>query len=296
VIKSKIDYNYVARAMAFEAKQGRGPFYVDFSLVQEEKLWFLKAVTGWMELHRKKLEKEGIGIFEHQEMMPGFLNSQGIKTDKSMATCVHGLYAAGRARFFEPGVLMGGFNTAMCTAFGCWAGESAGNYARGKLSPNLDTSIVNREKKGLYGPLGLRGVEPRQALFEIQDAIFRVEVLILKNEEGLSRALEEIRRIRKEVLPAVGARDIHYLVRLKEVENMALIAELMLTAALKRTESRGAHYREDYPQRDDENWLRWLDLRLKGGELTLNTTPVPLEKYKFKPTRYYMDNFRMPGV
>jgi len=294
ILKSKIDYNFVARAMALEARAGCGPFYLDFSQVEKEKLWFLKAVTGWMELHRNKLEKKGIHIFERQNLMPGFLNVQGIKTDSDMATRVPGLFAAGRARFYEPGVIMGGFNIAMCTAFGRWAGENAGKYAKAQKLHNLNPEQFSEWKKKMYFPLGRHGVEPHQVLMELQDAMFRTEVLILKTEEGLAAALEKVRHLREKVIPQVGARDAHYLVRYYEVKNMAFIGELMLLAALRRTESRGAHYREDFPMRDDKNWLKWIDVSGSEGDVHIETEAVPLDSYRFKVERYYSDNFIIP--
>lgn len=294
-IKSKIDYNFVARAMALEARAGRGPFYLDFSGVEEGKLTFLKGVAGWMDLHRQKLEKKGIRIFERQNLMPGFLNVQGIKTDINMATGVPGLFAAGRARFFEPGVIMGGFNTAMCTAFGRWAGESAGKYALTKDIAKEESDSVRDAKREIYSPLGRLGIDPQQVLRELQEAIFRVEVLILKSADGLNRALNKVRNIREELLPQCTARDAHYLVRYHEFKNMLTIAELMLLAALMRTESRGSHFREDYPNRDDENWLKWIDVRFKGGGVCLQTEEVPLTKYEFKLERCYSDNFVFPS-
>lgn len=291
VIKSKIDYNFVARAMALEARAGRGPFYLDFSQVEEGKLWFLKAVKGWMELHRNKLEKKGINIFESQTLMPGLLNVQGIKANKDMATDVPGLYAAGRARFCEPGILMGGFNIAMCTAFGRWAGESAARYAKNKNHSKIDSDLLYQYKRKIYYPLGKSCIEPHQVLFELQDAIFRTEVLILKTKKGLKTALEKINEIKANRIPKVFARDMHYLTRYHELSNMVLIAELMLIAALERTESRGSHYREDFPQRDDKNWLKWIDVSYGDEEIRIDTENVPLANYRFKPEKFYSDNF-----
>ena len=91
------------------------------------------------------------------------------------------------------------------------------------------------------------------------------------------------------------ARDVHELVELKQVENMVLIAELMLKASLMRTESRGSHYREDYPRLDNENWMKWIVVSQENGDINLRTEPLPLDKYRFKPTRYYSDNFQDTG-
>jgi len=64
---------------------------------------------------------------------------------------------------------------------------------------------------------------------------------------------------------------------------MALCAEIALRSALKRTESRGWHYREDYPQRNDKNWLKWIIAKQKDNKMTLSVEPVPISKYRFKP-------------
>lgn len=70
----------------------------------------------------------------------------------------------------------------------------------------------------------------------------------------------------------------------------------MLKASIMRTESRVSHYREDYPSRDDENWMKWIIVGYNGEKLSLHTEPLPLDRYKFKPTRYYSDNFRIPAL
>ena len=74
------------------------------------------------------------------------------------------------------------------------------------------------------------------------------------------------------------------------------MAELMLTAALTRTESCTSYVRVEYPSRGDKNWLKWIVFgRKEDGKLSLKTEPLPLDGYKFKPSRYYMDNFKIPN-
>jgi succinate dehydrogenase/fumarate reductase flavoprotein subunit len=64
---------------------------------------------------------------------------------------------------------------------------------------------------------------------------------------------------------------------------MAMIAELSLKAALLREESRGNHIREDYPNRNNTDWLKWIIIKNQGGEARFFTEPIPFEKYRLKP-------------
>ena len=85
--------------------------------------------------------------------------------------------------------------------------------------------------------------------------MFPYEVLILKSESRLKQALSDVERIEREMIPNMGARDCRELMRLNETRCITRLLLLFLQASLLRTETRGSHYREDYPKRDDVNWL-----------------------------------------
>ena len=97
-------------------------------------------------------------------------------------------------------------------------------------------------------------------------------------EEALSK-LDAL----KEKLPTLVAKDGHALFQCHEAKAMALCAEMTYRSALMREESRGWHYREDYPERDDKNWLKWIIVKQAGGKMVLSTEPVPIDKYKIRP-------------
>ena len=295
ILKNDIDFNFQVRAMAIEAREGRGPFYVDCGPIKPEDKAFLRPDSGWMWLNISKLHEAGINpLDEKWEVMPLFWAVQGIKADVKCRTVVPGLFVGGRVQSVDPGVTMGSWSLGSATVLGYRAGESAAKYAKSREPSQIDQDEVRMFKDDLYAPLGKVGIEPEDVLLEIQSTVFPYDVTILKNEVSLRRALSRIENIRDELLPQMGARDIHYLAELIEVRNMTLVAEAMLRASLMRTESRASHYREDYPSRDDKNWMKWIVVSHDGAKFNLRTEDLPLDKYKFKPSRYYSDNFRIP--
>ena len=88
-------------------------------------------------------------------------------------------------------------------------------------------------------------------------------ILYVKSEERMLSALTQIEFMRDRVVPKLSARDAHELRLAHETKNMVLSAEMKLRASLFRKESRGTHYREDYPVRDDKEWLAWVKMTKK---------------------------------
>jgi succinate dehydrogenase/fumarate reductase flavoprotein subunit len=83
--------------------------------------------------------------------------------------------------------------------------------------------------------------------------------------------------MRDHLVPKLTAKDPHELRLAHETKNMVLNAEMRLRSSLFRTESRGCHYREDYPQRDDCNWLAWVKLKKEDGKMKVLKEPIPKE-------------------
>ncbi|MFC2043788.1 hypothetical protein ACFLT8_01070 [Chloroflexota bacterium] len=57
----------------------------------------------------------------------------------------------------------------------------------------------------------------------------------------------------------------------------------LINRPLKPKESRGWHFREDYPEQDDKNWLKWVIVKREDGKMVVSTEPIPIDKYRFKP-------------
>jgi succinate dehydrogenase/fumarate reductase flavoprotein subunit len=65
-----------------------------------------------------------------------------------------------------------------------------------------------------------------------------------------------------------------------DLMNMAQCAQIYYLSALARTESRGWHYREDYPVRDDDNWRKWTVVKQREGKMTVSFEDIPFKNYK----------------
>ncbi len=297
VLGNNTDPHYMTLAMAYEARAGRAPFYLDISQVKAEDLELVKPQTGWQVINYDKLVELGIDYMkENTEWMPQLQRSfGGVDTDIEGRTSVEGLFAAGCARPLVPGCYNGGFALFTTSVMGSMVGETVADYIGSSETSSfpLEADEVKEIKKQLYHPLGKPGIPPKEILRAIQEVVYPIDVCKLKSEKSLQNALSKLEEIKEDLLPQMTAPDAHYLLKLREVQGIAFVTELYLRASLFRKESRAGHYREDYPKRDDQNWLKWVMISKKDGEIHLDTEPVPFHKYKFQPpVPSYMDNFR----
>ncbi|MFC1909712.1 FAD-binding protein [Chloroflexota bacterium] len=288
------DPHYNVIGMCIEANKGRGPIYFDISRVKQSDLDLLKPQVGWQLLNHQKLVELGTDFFtQNTEWMPQVTGSfGGIVADINGRTKVPGLFAAGRSRSIEPGVYMGGFALCTTAATGYIAGKTASEYATSNNYPMVDEEQVIEFKKRLYAKVNEVGIPPHEVLSAVREVIFSGDVSIMKTEKSLKTALGKVEYLRNELLPQMTAKDAHYLVKLIEVEAAIFTAEMYLKTSLIRKESRAGHYRVDYPDLDNANWLKWIIIGHKNGEIDMRTEPVPFDRYKYKPTRYYMDLFK----
>ncbi|WP_258359818.1 FAD-dependent oxidoreductase [Moorella sulfitireducens] len=297
---SNTDPHYITRAMALETRAGRGPIYFDISRIRAEDMGLIVPQSGWQLLNYQKLVAQGMDLINGPKMewIPHLQDTcGGIRTDLWGATAVPGVFAAGRARSIDPGVYIGGF--AMCTTAvtGHMTGEAIVEYLAGLPGepPAPDEALVEECRRRLYRPLGRKGVEPSLVLRALREILFPYDVCILKSEASLTRALEELERVKADLMPDMAAADPHYLMKLREVMGMAMAAELYLKASLLRTESRAGHFREDHPGRDKDGPY-WIVIGGGGeGAPWFRKEPVPVARYKHPVDRFYSDLFDLTG-
>jgi succinate dehydrogenase / fumarate reductase flavoprotein subunit len=114
---------------------------------------------------------------------------------------------------------------------------------------------------------------------------------VFRDEKGMQNALNKIREL-KERFKHVRVQDTGKIFNMDlfnawELGNLLDLAEVTTVSALARTESRGGHSREDYPKRDDENWLKhtfaFMD---ESGKIELKYQPVTITRFTPKPRVY----------
>lgn len=295
VLGANTDPHFTTLAMAVEHRKGNGPFYLDISAVNPDDMVLLKPQDGWQKLNYDKLCALGIDMFkENSEWIPqltcGF---GGIEADLDGYTGVPGLYVAGTARSLDPGVYMGGFALETTASGGYMTGEAVVKMLADApaLAP-LNADVIAEKKAALYAKMGSDGLMPHDVLRDIQETLFPYEVSIIKSERSLTAALNRLHEIQQNDLPRMKAKDPHYLLKLIEVEGIAFISELYLRGSLMRKESRAGHFREDYPTRNNDDFLAWLVVSQDtDGGFHYSKRPVPVERYKHPIERYYSDNF-----
>lgn len=163
------------------------------------------------------------------------------------------------------------------------AAPSVARYSKTVPLPVSGQLEIASLKEKIFAPLKRRnGYSALEAIRSIQEAVVPVKYSMRRNKERIEEALSRVAEVQGK-LPELYAEDPHGLGKCHEASCIALCAEIGFRAALARTESRGWHYREDYPQRDDKNWLRWIIVKKVQENMVVATEPVPIERYKVTP-------------
>ena len=98
---------------------------------------------------------------------------------------------------------------------------------------------------------------------------------IIREKSGLQEAVRKIEGLTAD-LPRVQIRDGRGLIKYLELCNMLLLSEMVCWAALLRAESRGAHYRTDYPDENNKNWLKNILMHKKDSDISLDAVKVSM--------------------
>ncbi|NNM33636.1 MAG: fumarate reductase/succinate dehydrogenase flavoprotein subunit, partial [Gemmatimonadetes bacterium] len=290
--------DHVARCILREVKEGRGSphggVFLDIAWIDE------KVPDGPAHIKRKLpgmyhqfKELAGIDITkEPMEVGPTTHYVMGgirVDADTQMST-VPGLFAAGECAAGLHGAnRLGGNSLSDLLVFGRRAGQYAAEFANEKGRPTVDEGQVKSAVRDALAPLERPSkdddVGPYKVLQSIQD-VMQEKAGIIRDEEHLSAALEGLERIRPQVdgISVGGNREFNpgWHAAL-DLANIMTVSEALVLAARERKESRGAHSRTDYTEKDAE-WGKVNLVIRKGasGVMELRKEPIPEMRQELK--------------
>jgi len=207
----------------------------------------------------------------------------GIRVNQRGETTIPGLYAAGE--------VVGGVHGANRLSGAAFSemlvlGQRAGQFAARRASsldvhrePDSEQKALLEEE--LLRPIKARGdVNAYEVKRELQDIAWR-RAGVVREGESLKTALENIDRINRETLTRMASRapEEHYNLEWLEclqVQNMALMLEMIIRSSFLRQESRGAHFRKDFPDIDNQQWLSNTIIQRTGEGMVVDAEPLAL--------------------
>lgn len=189
----------------------------------------------------------------------------GVKSDVDGQTPLPGLYAAGEVACVSVhgGNRLGANSLLDTLVFGRRSGEHAAELAKSKAHKDLDDSAADGEKAHVQRLMENPKSEDMFGQIRVDmGTTMNDHLAVYRNQAGMESALDTIRQLRERYqsvyVPDKGKTWNTNLVFTLELGFMLDCAEAITLSAIERKESRGAHTREDFPERDDENWLRHI--------------------------------------
>jgi succinate dehydrogenase / fumarate reductase flavoprotein subunit len=218
----------------------------------------------------------------------------GVKTDVDGRTDVPGLYAAGEAACVSVhgGNRLGANSLLDTLIFGRRSGVDAAARAR-RIEGSRPSPAVLDDEEGQIAAIAARekgsGRRVAEIKLELGQAMDR-HIAVFRNEAGIQEALETVRRLKQEAESAyvddkssVFNQDILAAI---ELGYMLDNAEATCVAALERRESRGAQYRTDFPERNDAEWLKHIDLQRGDDGPEISYSEVTITQWEPEERKY----------
>jgi succinate dehydrogenase / fumarate reductase flavoprotein subunit len=286
----------VSRAEQTEINEGRGfpdgTVALDITVVPRKRVHeaLREIVNVGRDFAGVDITREPIRIRPGNHYLMG-----GIKTDVDGQTEIPGLYAAGECACVSVhgGNRLGANSLLDTLVFGRRSGAHAASRARETvLNPPSEAMLHDEEKRLSELMRRERGGGRRVSeLKEELGGIMNEHIAVFRDAEGLNKALEVVRRL-KEEYPSVAIDDRgsifnQDIIAAVELGFLLDTAEASVITAIHRTESRGAHFRTDFPERDDESWLKHINVTLGAdGEPKITYSPVKITQWEPEERKY----------
>lgn len=230
------------------------------------------------------LQKQGLDpVRDKIEVAPGaHYQLGGVHIDEQCRTSVAGLFCTPEAAGnYEGANRLSGSALGGTQVFGYLAGQSAHRWAAAHADMRPDRASLEEEEARVLGCMTAEGAAPDMAPLKAelrrraQDAVG-----VVRSEEKLTAFMAWLDGAEEELaaLRVPGQKFHQPLMELTELKSLVETARLVAGCARIRRESRGHHYREDYPLRDDSRWLRHTCVERQGGKAVFSTCPICMER------------------
>ncbi len=283
----------VARAEQTEIDEGRGVngyVFLDVRHLGREVIQ-----TRLSQIYELARDLAGTDLLtEPVPVRPGMhYQMGGIKTDVDGRGTLPGLYAAGECACVSVhgANRLGGNSLLETVVFGRRAGKAAAQEVSGLSLPDVSDAPADDERSAIAAILqrqnnGLRSATLRKEL----GAAMREYAGVFRDAQGLSHAEEAVRQL-KDRYSQVYVQDKGRvfntdLITMLELGNMLTLAESMVASSIPRHESRGSHSRTDYPQRDDDEWLKHTLVFDSPDGPRLDYAPVNITRWQPEARTY----------
>ena len=198
----------------------------------------------------------------------------GIVTGQYGETSLKGLFAIGEVAAGVHGAnRLGGNALAEIFTMGAWGGEMAAQCAKDTGAPSISKNTFEEERCRFENVYSGQGINVKQLTNELKTLMW-TKAGVMRHHHDLRHALDQLGEASSQVTVTSPMDLIRYL----ELENMRCVAKMVCRAAFERTESRGSHFRQDYPTEDNQKWLRNIVLRKSDSGMSLEKIPVRLER------------------
>jgi succinate dehydrogenase / fumarate reductase flavoprotein subunit len=287
----------VSRAEQTEINEGRGVgeggggIYLDITVVPRKRT--LEALREIVNIGRDfagtDITREPIVIRPGQHYIMG-----GVKTDINGATPIPGLYAAGEVACVSVhgGNRLGANSLLDTLIFGRRSGEHAAARASGMSMPTVGDAQLRHDAAQIDEIVGRERTGRR--ISEIKEELgteMNRNVAVFRDETGLRHAHEVVRRLKEEATTAYiddrGTVFNQDVLGALELGFMLDCAEATVVASIERKESRGAQFRTDFPDRNDDEWLKHIDIGRNGDDVPeVSYSPVTITQWQPEERKY----------
>jgi succinate dehydrogenase / fumarate reductase flavoprotein subunit len=274
---------------------GQAAVYLDVTHIPREVL--ARKLEGILEIYEKFLgvdpRAEPMKVFPAMHYTMGGIWVNG----EDQATNVPGIYAAGECEYQYHGANRLGANSLVSCIFGGGlAGPAAVKYARNleKGAESALSSVFDRERKrqeeSNQALISSDGTENPITIWRELGELMTEHVTVTRINKNLELADAKLRAL-SERLKKINLSDRtkwsnQTLNFARELDNMLILARVITLGALQRNESRGAHYKLDFPNRDDANWLKTTRAKWVNGEIKITYEAVDVSQIPPRARRY----------